>query len=178
MTIAIASDLHGSLSCARAFFEKAEELGAEKIVLLGDLYYHGARNPLPEGYDTLGLAAFLNERKEKIIAVKGNCDSAVDQTVSEFPLSESVILFVGGKTVFCTHGDVFNKDNLPKGVFDLLLYGHFHTGFIEKQGDLLTANPGSLSLPKGGTKQSFLLLTEKELALYALSGETLATVSL
>ena len=178
MTIAIASDLHGSLSRARVFFEKAEEFGAEKIVLLGDLYYHGARNPLPEGYDTLGLAAFLNERKEKIVAVKGNCDSAVDQTVSDFQLAESAILFVGGKTVFCTHGDVFHKDNLPKGSFDLLLYGHYHTGFIEKKGSLTIANPGSLSLPKGGTKPSFLLLTEKNLALYALSGEKIAAVSL
>ena len=178
MKIAIASDLHGSLSFAREFFESAEKLGAEKVVLLGDLYYHGARNPLPEGYDPKGLSAFLNEKKEKLIVIKGNCDSTVDQTVSDFTFAESAVLFLGGKTIFCTHGDKFNKDELPKGKFDLVLYGHFHTGFIEKIGDTIFANPGSTSLPKGGTPRSFLLLTEEELTLFDLSGERLKTLSL
>ena len=178
MKIAIASDLHGSLSFAREFFERAESLGAEKVVLLGDLYYHGARNPLPEGYDPKALSAFLNENKDRLIAVKGNCDSAVDQTVSDFTLAESAVLFLGGKTVFCTHGDKFNKDELPKGKFDLVLYGHFHTGFIERIGDVIFANPGSTSLPKGGTPRSFLLLTEEKISLYDLSGELLRALSL
>lgn len=178
MKLAVASDLHGSLAFAREFFERAESLGAEKILLLGDLYYHGARNPLPEGYDPIGLAAFLNKKKEKLIVVRGNCDSSVDQTVSEFAFAESAVLFLGGKTIFCTHGDVFHKENLPKGSFDLLLYGHFHIGFIEKTANAIVANPGSVSLPKGGSPRSFLLLTENEIALYDLSGERLLTLAL
>lgn len=178
MKIAVASDIHGSLTNARIFFEKAKEAGADKIALLGDLYYHGARNPLPEGYSPLELSAFLNENKSRIIAVRGNCDSNVDQTVSDFYLAESAVLLLDNKTVFLTHGDRFNKENPPKGDYDVLLYGHFHTGFIEKTERGVIANPGSLSLPKGGTEKSYLILSEKEICLYSLSGELLSRADL
>jgi len=178
MKIAVASDLHGSIECTRAFFERAESLGADKILLLGDLYYHGARNPLPDGYAPKELCAFLNARKEKLIVVRGNCDSAVDQTVSEFDLADSALLFLGGKTVFCTHGDKYHKDALPKGRYDILLYGHYHVGLIEKVGETVVANPGSLSLPKGGSPQSFLLLTENEITLFDLAGNKLTSLLL
>ena len=173
MKIAVVSDIHGSLTAAQAFLKAAQALGATKLLLLGDLYYHGVRNPLPEGYDPKGVAELLNANAQNIIAVRGNCDSDVDCTVSCFEMASEAVLFIGGKTVFCTHGDKYDIDHLPKGKIDLLLYGHFHTGFIERKGDLIVANPGSISLPKGGTAKSFILLEEAKISLYDLSGNLL-----
>ena len=173
MKIAVASDIHGSLTATRAFLKKANELGAEKILLLGDLYYHGVRNPLPDGYDPMGVASLLNQNASSLIVIRGNCDSDVDCTVSAFEMAEEAYLLVGKKTVFATHGDKFSIDCLPKGKADLLLYGHYHTGFIKEKDGVIVANPGSLSLPKNGTERSFLLLDETELILYSLSGDVL-----
>ena len=178
MKIAIASDIHGSYPAAEAFFYMAEKMGAERFVLLGDLYYHGVRNELPEGYAPMKVAELLNARKESIIAVRGNCDSDVDRTVSDFEMQTSALLFIGGKTVFCTHGDHYDKDHLPCGKYDVMLYGHYHTGFIEKKGDMIFANPGSVSLPKGGTEKSFLLLDEGSLTLVSLTGREIARLAL
>ena len=174
MKIAVASDIHGSMSAAYAFMDRAEALGAERILLLGDLYYHGARNPLPEGYDPRGVAELLNRNAHRIIAVRGNCDSDVDLTVSDFEMAKEAWLFVGGKTIFATHGDKYDVDHLPKGKADVMLYGHYHTGFIIEKEGVLVANPGSPSLPKGGTAPSFLLIDETALRLYALTGELLS----
>lgn len=173
MKIAVASDIHGSLTAARAFLKKAEELGAEKILLLGDLYYHGVRNPLPDGYAPKELAELLNAAAARIIAVRGNCDSDVDVTVSSFEMAESAVIVIGEKVVYATHGDKYDMDHLPNGKMDVFLYGHFHTGFIEKKGGIVVANPGSLSLPKGGTAKSFLLLDQTSLKLFSLAGELL-----
>jgi len=178
MRIAVCSDIHGSMSAAYAFFGRADELGADKILLLGDLYYHGARNPLSDGYDPRGVAELLNKNAERIIAVRGNCDSDVDCTVSEFSMAKEAWLFLGGKTLFATHGDVYDIDHLPKGKADVLLYGHYHTGFITEREGVVVANPGSPSLPKGGTQPSFLLIDEKTIRLYALTGDVLAERSL
>ena len=120
------------------------------------------------------VAELLNARKDKLLAVRGNCDSDVDKLVSDFEMQESVVLFLGGKSVFCTHGDKYDKDKLPRGKYDLMLYGHYHTGFIQEMGDMLVANPGSLSLPKGGTPKSFLLLDENSITLMTLTGEEIS----
>ena len=178
MKIAVASDIHGSMSAAYAFMDQADALGADKILLLGDLYYHGARNPLPEGYDPRGVAELLNKNAHRIIAVRGNCDSDVDLTVSDFEMAKEAWLFMGGKTVYATHGDVYDLDHLPKGKVDVLLYGHYHTGFIREKDGVIIANPGSPSLPKGGTAPSFLLLDEGSVRLYALTGDLLAEKAL
>ena len=139
MRVAVASDIHGSLPAAKAFFECAAALGADKILLLGDLYYHGARNPLPEGYAPIEVAKYLNERKDRIIASRGNCDSDVDVTVSEFDLLPAAVLEIGGKTVFASHGDRYDIDRPPVGFYDLVLYGHYHTCFIREPGLAKTA---------------------------------------
>jgi len=178
MRIAVASDIHGSYPAAEAFFYLAEKLGAERVILLGDLYYHGIRNPLPEGYAPLKVAELLNEKADHLLVVKGNCDSDVDMTVSVFPFMTSLEVVLGKQTVYCTHGDKYCKDNLPKGKYDIFLYGHYHIGFIEKRGDLVIANPGSLSLPKGGTAQSFLMIDDTSMTLYSLKGEPIDRVAL
>ena len=171
MKIAVASDIHGSLTAARAFLDRANLLGADKILLLGDLYYHGARNPLPDGYDPRAVAALLNENADRIIAVRGNSDSDVDLTVSDFEMAKEAWLFLGGKTIYATHGDKYDADHLPKGRIDLLLYGHYHTAFLREKDGVLIANPGSPSLPKGGTEPSLLLIDESAVRLYRLTGE-------
>ena len=173
MKIAVVSDIHGSLSAAHAFLTQAERLGAEKILLLGDLYYHGVRNPLPEGYAPRAVAELLNQNAGRIIAVRGNCDSDVDLTVSCFEMASEAVLFLGGKTVHVSHGDKFDIDHLPRGKVDIVLYGHYHTGFIKEKDGVIVANPGSVSLPKDGTPTSFILLDEGAIRLYALSGELL-----
>ena len=178
MKLAVASDIHGSLPAAKAFLEKADALGADKILLLGDLYYHGVRNPLPEGYAPLALSEFLNEHRADLLVTRGNCDSDVDVTVSRFPLSSEVVLTLGSKTVHASHGDRFDLDHLPEGKFDVVLYGHYHTGFIREKDGVIVANPGSLSLPKGGTPQSYLMLDEEGIALFDLEGNLLCKQSL
>ncbi len=178
MRIAIASDIHGSLTDLEVFLNRKEVRSADKILLLGDLYYHGIRNNLPDGYQPLKVAELLNTYVDKLLVVKGNCDSDVDAMVSNFEFLPELMMFVGGKTVYCTHGDKHNIDNLPKGQYDLLLYGHYHTGFIKKREGKMIANPGSISLPKGGTEKSFLILTEDTIGLYNLEGTLLEQMSL
>lgn len=178
MKIAIASDVHGSLTYARAFLDKAKGLGAEKILLLGDLYYHGVRNPLPDGYAPSEVAALLNGERDRILAVRGNCDSDVDLMVSDFDMASDAAIIFGGKSIHASHGDRYDIDHLPKGRYDIVLYGHYHTGFIREKDGVVVANPGSLSLPKGGTPRSFLLLEENRLSLYSLEGDLLDKIDL
>ena len=173
MKIAVGSDIHGSLSALRAFLAQSDALGAEKILLLGDLYYHGVRNPLPDEYKPLEVATLLNARKKDLIVVRGNCDSEVDRTVSEFDMVPEAVLFLGEKRIHASHGDRYDAEHLPASEYDVVLYGHYHTGFIRRVGNTVVANPGSPSLPKGGTAPSFLLLDEKEITLYALDGALL-----
>lgn len=157
MKILIASDLHGSEFYTRALIEEADKRKADKILLLGDFYYHGPRNPLPKGYAPMKVAELLNGNKDKIIAVRGNCDADVDCMISEFPLCKDVQLFVDGKTWFCTHGHGFSFDNLPPLPFGaVFLQGHTHVPVRTEKDGILLLNPGSVSLPKENSANSFL----------------------
>lgn len=171
MKILIASDLHGSAYYTKKLIERFEKENADKLVLLGDIYNHGPRNPLPKEYAPLTVAETLNSIKEKLIVIKGNCDSQVDTLISEFSFVEDMVIISGEKTVFLTHGHVYNKDSLPKTAFDAIVYGHFHTGFIEEKDGVIIANAGSISLPKNGTKNSYLILDNGSLTLKDLDGK-------
>lgn len=171
MKIAVGSDIHGSALFAKKFFDAARKLGAEEIILLGDLYYHGVRNPLPEGYAPLEVAALLNDNVDKLTVVKGNCDSDVDTLVSNFDFLQSSAVIIGDKKIVLEHGDKHDKDNLPKGNYCAYIYGHYHTGFIKKIGDKVVANAGSISLPKEGTPRSFIIIDDNSLLLYDLEGK-------
>lgn len=164
----VVSDIHGSLYFTEKFFDIVDNLKYEKLVLLGDLYYHGVRNPLTNNYAPLDVAKMLNKRKEKIIAIKGNCDSEVDETVSEFPFVQHKKIKANNKIFFFTHGHVYNEEVLPKEDFDILMYGHYHTGFIKKKNNKIIVNPGSLSLPKENTENSFVLVDDQNISLYSL----------
>ena len=171
MRVVIASDIHGSSVYAQRVTELATKEQADFLVLLGDIYNHGPRNPLPEQYSPMAVAEILNNITDKLIVIKGNCDSQVDTLISNFSFIEDLVILSGNKTFFLTHGHVYNKDAMPKTKFDGVIYGHFHTGFIEEIGGVIIANAGSLSLPKNGTENSYLILDDGKLTLKNIDGK-------
>ncbi len=173
MKFLIASDLHGSEFYTSLLLERFKEEGAELLVLLGDLYYHGPRNPLPKGYDPKAVAEKLNSIADKLIVVKGNCDSDVDAMISSFEFVSQAVLSDAGKRIFVQHGDRFDRDHLPKNCGDAFIYGHFHTGFIERIGNVLVANCGSVSLPKNETAHSYIVLENGVVTLKDISGSVI-----
>lgn len=172
MKYIVASDIHGSSFYAGKLKEVFEKENADKLILLGDLYYHGPRNDIPIGHDAKETVKILNSLKDKIIAVRGNCDAEVDLLVSEFEIKDYVELTINGKIYCFTHGHEYNRDKTPKRETNVLVYGHFHTGFIEKEYDMYFVNPGSTTLPKGGTTNSYIVLEEGKITLKDLNNET------
>ena len=164
MNLLIGSDIHGSLKYAKLFFSKAEKYQAEKIILLGDCYYNGARNDPPEEYCPKEVVKLLNSYADKLIAIKGNCESEVDQMVSSFPFCEISQLYVFSHLITMTHGHHYSFDNLPKNCGDIFLQGHTHIGVLEKKDGLILANPGSVSLPKDN-RHSYMVINEKGITL-------------
>lgn len=167
MNILIGSDIHGSIYYAKMFFEKVKKYEPKKILLLGDLYYNGARNTPPKDYSPKDVVNLLNEYADKIIAVKGNCESEVDQWVSKFPISDVSTLFLFDKEIVLTHGHHFSFDNLPACPGDIFIQGHTHIGVLEKKDNLIIANPGSISLPKDNN-HSYMVMNENKIQLLDL----------
>ena len=178
MKYMIASDLHGSAFYARRLAEIFAAEKADMLVLLGDIYNHGPRNPLPEEYAPLKVAEVLNGLADRLLVVKGNCDSDVDTLISDFEFVSEAVLSVGGKRVFLQHGDRFSIEHLPKNCGSGFFYGHYHTSFIKRMGDVLVANPGSVSLPKQDTARGYLLLENGTVTLKELGGAVLAEETL
>ena len=162
MKLLIVSDIHGSGYYANKLLEIVEKENPDKIVLLGDLYYHGPRNPLTEKYGPMEVANILNSLKDKILAIKGNCDAEVDEMISEFPLQENIQMKANGYNLFFTHGHKYNMDNLPPiGIdIDIMFYGHFHVNFIEEKDGIIFVNPGSISLPKQNTEHGYAIFED------------------
>ena len=162
MKILVASDIHGSSYYCRKLLERLDAEGADRMLLLGDLLYHGPRNELPQEYETKSVTAQLNARKERIFAVRGNCDADIDQVVLEFPImAEYCILSVGTRLIYATHGHIFSEDHPPmlkKG--DILLHGHTHVPKCVDHGDFIYMNPGSVSLPKEGSWHGYMLIDD------------------
>ncbi len=158
MKILFLSDIHGVPSTLEQALATAAPLGYDRIVLLGDLLYHGPRNGVPSFYDPEKVASILNGLKDKIIAVRGNCDAEVDQLMFEFPMmSDYSILDAGSETFFLTHGHLWNERILPPiGIGTVLAHGHTHVSELKKlECGLTIFNPGSVSLPRGGSARSF-----------------------
>lgn len=156
MKLMIASDIHGSSKYLSILVKKFIEGGYDKLVLLGDLYYHGPRNPLPEEYDCKKCIEMLNNIADKLIVVQGNCDAEVDQMVSNFPIIKSTSLLVDGLSIFLTHGHIYGPQNIPENAGDILLFGHFHVTYNEEENGVLLLSPGSISLPKENTKRAYI----------------------
>ncbi len=160
MKYLIASDLHGSYAYAQKLMDAFQFEKADKLLLLGDLLYHGPRNDLPKEYDPKKVIPLLNAQKENILAVRGNCDAEVDQMVLEFPMMADYLLLTEGKcTIFVTHGHLFNEQNVPplkKG--DVLLHGHTHLQVKNQHETYTYLNPGSLSIPKENSVHGYMTL--------------------
>ena len=159
----IASDLHGSAYYCRKMLEAFEREGADRLFLLGDLLYHGPRNDLPREYAPKEGIPLLNEKKEKLLCVRGNCDAEVDQMVLEFPvLADYAVLPVGRRLIYATHGHIYHVKNLPPlAPGDVLLHGHTHVpAWTEFGQGNLYLNPGSVSIPKENSPHSYMTLEE------------------
>lgn len=167
MNILIGSDIHGSYKYGKLFFSKVAKYNPKKILLLGDLYYNGARNVPPEEYSPKDCVSLLNEYKDLIIATKGNCESEVDQWVSSFPILDMASLFIFDKEIILTHGHHYSFDNLVPGDYNIFIQGHTHIGVLERKDNLILANPGSISLPKDN-HHSYILMNEEGMSLLDL----------
>ena len=173
MKIYVISDIHGSLKYLNDFMNIYNEDKGDLLVILGDVLYHGPRNPLPLGYDPQGVMEVLNKIKDNILWIKGNCDGEVDEMVLDFNYVERAILFVNNRKVYLTHGHKYNENNLKLSSNDILLYGHLHVNFMKEENRFLVCNPGSLSLPKNNTKNSYMVIEDNCITIYSLEQEKL-----
>ncbi len=160
MKFLIASDIHGSAYYCNLLIEAVKQENADRIVILGDILYHGPRNDLPREYAPKKVIEMLNPLKDKLLCVRGNCDTEVDQMVLDFPvLADYCVIPVGDNLIYATHGHNYNENKLPpisKG--DILLNGHTHVSKCTEHEDFVYMNPGSVSIPKGDTPHSYMTL--------------------
>ncbi|MBR5283977.1 MAG: phosphodiesterase [Clostridia bacterium] len=156
----IASDLHGSAHFCDRMVEAYKREQADRLVLLGDILYHGPRNDLPEGYAPKAVIAALNPLRDEILCVRGNCDTEVDQMVLEFPvLADYAVIADGDLTVYLTHGHKYGEQNplpMPRG--SILLCGHTHIPACNAHEGFIYMNPGSVSIPKNGSCHGYMTL--------------------
>lgn len=156
----IASDIHGSAYWCRKLIEKYREEQADRLILLGDVLYHGPRNDLPDEYAPKKVIAMLNGIKDEILCVRGNCEAEVDQMVLDFPvLADYALLDLGDKMIYLTHGHIYNESKLPpmkKG--DILLHGHTHVAKCIEHDSYVYMNPGSVSIPKEDSRHGYMTL--------------------
>ncbi|BDD03294.1 phosphodiesterase [Aureibacter tunicatorum] len=176
MKIIFVSDIHGSLSRLEKVAEFIKSENPDNIVMLGDALYHGPRNPLPEEYNPSAVALLLNQFKDKITAVRGNCDSEVDQMLIDYPMmADYSQLFIDGKKWFATHGHLYQPESSfpSQESFDVFISGHTHLPVLHEQDGKIIFNPGSISLPKGGNEPTFGMYENLTFKLMSLEGEPL-----
>ena len=171
MKLVLASDLHGSALYTGQLMKRIEAEAPDRVLLLGDLLYHGPRNDLPEGYAPKQVIPMLNGIKEKIVAVRGNCEAEVDQMVLPFPcMADFSQLMVDGKTLYLTHGHHASPENLPPlPAGSVFLSGHTHVKRDEVVRGIRCLNPGSVSIPKDGS-HSCLIYKDGEFSFRILGG--------
>ena len=162
MKLMIASDIHGSAHYCRQLLERFQEEAPDQLVLLGDLLYHGPRNALPEAYDCPAVYEMLNRHRDKIAAVRGNCDCEVDQMVLDFPImADYMLLEAQGACLFVTHGHLWNEEVLPPmAPGTVLLHGHTHVPVVRDHGDYIYMNPVSVSIPKEDSWHGYMVLEQ------------------
>ena len=162
MKYIIASDIHGSAHWCRKLVENFHREKADRLLLLGDILYHGPRNALPEEYDPMSVAAMLNAAELCTMGVRGNCDAEIDQMVLDFPMfCDYALLSHGRRSIVLSHGHIFSPDNLPpmkKG--DVFISGHIHVPVCEDRNGILCLNPGSVSIPKENSSHSYMSFEE------------------
>ena len=169
----IASDIHGNAETCGRMLRRFEEEKADRLVLLGDLLYHGPRNEVTEGYAPKAVAGMLNGIREKLLCVRGNCDSEVDQMMLDFPaMAEYALLDTGSRLIFATHGHIWNENHLPplnRG--DVLLHGHTHIPLRTESAGIVCLNPGSVTIVKNGCRRGYMTLENGLFRWKTLEGE-------
>ena len=180
MKLMIASDLHGSALYTRRLMDAYRAESPEKLLLLGDLLYHGPRNALPEEYDCMAVAGMLNGIRDRILAVRGNCDCEVDQMVLEFPMmADYALLDWEGVTLYATHGHLWDEEHVPPmAPGTVLLNGHFHVPAARRHDGWHYINPGSTSIPKDGSVGSYLILEDRAFTWKDMDGRAYQTYRL
>ncbi len=173
MKLMIASDIHGSARWCRAMLDALRREGADRLLLLGDLLYHGPRNDLPDEYAPKQVIAMLNDTREKLLCVRGNCEAEVDQMVLDFPvMADYCALMWEGRVIYATHGHHLGEDNPPPlGPGGLLLCGHTHVPACRRHEAFTYLNPGSVSLPKNGSAHSYAVLEGRVMVWKDLDGD-------
>lgn len=183
MKILVLSDIHGSELSLKTSLSSFPDF--DLLVLCGDYLNHGPRNPLPDGWNPKGVAEILNNLSDKIVCVRGNCDSEVDEMVLTFPcLNAYTNMFFGTQRIFIHHGHLYSKEKLkswlPKGT--LIISGHTHVTVLEKEDDFIFFNPGSISLPKcdDGKTCGLIEIDEngiKKISLLSIEGKLIRELS-
>ena len=171
MKFLILSDIHGSLPALKQELRFYDEQHCDMLCILGDILNYGPRNGLPNGLDPQSIASLLNARAEDIVAIRGNCDSEVDQMLLHFPiLSDYILLVDNGRRLLLTHGHIYNKEHLPRGRFDAIFYGHTHLWELSCTENGIICNTGSITFPKGGNPPTFATLENGLIRIYTLDG--------
>lgn len=179
MKYLIVSDIHGSLPALKKVIDFYRTQHCDMLCILGDILNYGPRNGLPEGLDPKGIAERLNAMSDEIIAIRGNCDSEVDQMLLDFPiLSDYAIVADNGKRLFLTHGHIYNEGSMPKGKHDVFFYGHTHLWKLEKTDKRIVCNIGSVTFPKEENPPTFATYENETVTIHHLNGEVMKKISL
>lgn len=174
MKYLMVSDIHGCLPALEQVLRFYRSEACDLLCVLGDILNYGPRNRIPEGIDPQGIARCLNDMSDEVIAIRGNCDSEVDQMLLHFPIMADYALVVDeGKKLFLTHGHIYNKERQAPGHFDALFYGHTHLWELARQEELAVCNTGSITFPKGGNVPTFATYEAGEITVHRLDGQVM-----
>lgn len=180
MKLMFGSDIHGAAKCCLEMLSAFEREGADKLILLGDILYHGPRNDLPEDYAPKKVISLLNAKKNELLCVRGNCEAEVDQMVLEFPvMADYMALWLDGHMAMCTHGHLYDTENIPninKG--DIIISGHTHLLRAEEKDGIYYINPGSVSIPKGGNPRSYAVYESGKFIIKEMNGEKISEINI
>lgn len=179
MKILLVSDIHGSLPALERVLDFYQREHCQLLCVLGDILNYGPRNGLPEGLNPKAIAERLNSMAADIVAIRGNCDSEVDQMLLNFPiLSDYSLLIDDGRRLFLTHGHIYNEQHMPTLRTDAFVYGHTHLWKLERQEGTVVCNLGSVTFPKGGNVPTFGLFDGGRLSIHNLDGTELKSLTL
>ncbi len=178
MKLFFASDIHGSTYYTKLLVDQFVKEKADTLVLLGDILYHGPRNPLTKEYDPQKVAEILNKYKDNIICVRGNCDSEVDQMILDFPMrADYTQIIVDNFNFFLTHGHLYQPNDLPSSDQTVFVFGHIHLPLLEKR-NVYVLNPGSVSLPKENNPITYAIYENNKIQLKTFDNQVLKELDL
>ena len=179
MKYLLVSDIHGSLPALEKVIDFYRQQHCDMMCIMGDILNYGPRNGLPEGLNPKAIAERLNAMADEIVAVRGNCDSEVDQMLLDFPILQDYVLLVdNGRKLLLTHGHIYHKDHLPHGRFDAVVYGHTHLWELQRTEKTVICNTGSVTFPKGGNPPTLGTYEDGRIRMFRLDGNLLKEIDL